>query len=151
MAELTIGEVARRAGIRPSALRYYESVGLLPAPRRVGGQRRYGAAVLDQLAVIRLAQQAGFTVVEIRTLLHGFTADTPPPARWRALAERKLVEVDRLLRRVQLMKRLLEASLDCACPTLDDCARLLARETDATGQATSRSGNTEQDEGAGTG
>ncbi len=112
MAELTIGEVARRAGIRPSALRYYESVGLLPAPRRVGGQRLYGAGVLDQLAVIHLAQQAGFTVVEIRTLLHGFTADTPPPARWRALAERKLVEVDGLLRRVQLMKRLLEVSLD---------------------------------------
>src|SRR3712207_8005333 len=78
-----------RAGIRPSALRYYESVGLLPAPQRVGGQRRYGAAVLDQLAVLRPAQQAGLTMVEIRTLLHGFTADTPPPARWRGVGQGK--------------------------------------------------------------
>ena len=77
MEDLAIGEVARRAGIRPSALRYYESIHLLPAPRRVGGRRRYGENTIQMLKVIQLAQQAGFTVAEIQTLLHGFAPDTP--------------------------------------------------------------------------
>ena len=71
MEGLTIGAVARRAGLRPSALRYYEDEGLLPAPARVNGRRRYDTDVFDRLAVIRLAQAAGLTVAEIRTFLHG--------------------------------------------------------------------------------
>ena len=62
MENLTISEVTRRTGVPASTLRYYESVGLLPAPARVSGHRRYGAEVLNQLAVIRLAQEAGFTM-----------------------------------------------------------------------------------------
>lgn len=122
---LTIGAVARRSGLRPSALRYYESAGLLPAPGRVGGQRRYDAGVLERLAVIQLAQDAGFTIAEIRTLLHGFAPDAPPPARWRDLATRKLPEVDALIARAQGMRRILEAGLRCECPTLEECARAL--------------------------
>jgi MerR family redox-sensitive transcriptional activator SoxR len=93
VGDLTIGQAARRAGIRPSALRYYEGVGLLPAPRRVNGRRRYDADILRILAVIRLAKHAGFTVAETRTLLHGFSATTPPSERWRRLARRKLAEM----------------------------------------------------------
>ena len=78
MEELAIGEVARRAGIQPSALRYYESIGLMPAPKRVSGRRRYEESTVQMLKVIQLAQQAGFTVAEIQTLLHGFAPDTPP-------------------------------------------------------------------------
>ncbi len=121
MEEMSIGEVARRAGVRTSALRYYESVGVLPAPRRVNGRRRYEGEVLDLLAIVRVAQQAGFTVAEIRTLLHGFSADTPPSARWRALATRKLPEVEALVERAQGMKRLLERGLRCDCLRLEDC------------------------------
>ncbi len=120
--EMSIGEVARRAGIRASALRYYESVGVLPAPRRVNGRRRYEDAVLELLAVVRVAQQAGFTVAEIRTLLHGFSANTPPSARWRALASRKLPEIENLIQRALSMKRLLERGLRCDCLRLEDCA-----------------------------
>lgn len=123
LGELTIGAVARRSGLRASALRYYESAGLLPAPRRVSGQRRYDAAVLERLAVIRVAQEAGFTIAETRTLLHGFAPDTPPPARWHALATRKLPEVEALIARAEGMKRVLEAGLRCECLTLEDCAR----------------------------
>ena len=83
---LTIGEVAQLAGLRRSALRYYESVGLLPPPERVNGRRRYDHSVLQQLAVLRLAQQAGFTVAEMRVLVHGFPSDIPVSARWRTLA-----------------------------------------------------------------
>ncbi len=126
MATLTIGAVARRAGLRPSALRYYESVELLPAPARVNGRRRYDAAVLDRLAVIRLAQEAGFTIAEVRELLTG--EDDPPP-RWRALAERKLVEVDAVIARAQATRRLLEESLRCNCVTLGQCASVLGPAT----------------------
>lgn len=124
MDEITIGQVARRAGIRPSAIRYYESSGVLPAPRRVNGRRRYDAGVLRRLAIIGLAQEAGFTIAEIRGLFYDFEAETPASERWQALARRKLAEVDALIARVQGMKRLLEGCLlVCRCPSLDECAR----------------------------
>ena len=122
MEELAIGDVARRAGIRPSALRYYESVGLLSAPKRVNGRRRYDESTVQMLKVVQLAQQAGFTVAEIRTLLHGFAPDTPPAARWQPLAQHKIAELDALIERAQQMKRILETGLNCGCLRLEDCA-----------------------------
>jgi MerR family transcriptional regulator, redox-sensitive transcriptional activator SoxR len=123
MEEFTISEVAKRAGIRPSAIRYYESVGILPAPQRINGRRRYNSSVLQRLLVIQTAQQAGFTVSEIGSLFNGFPSDTPASARWQVLARQKLTEVDRLIRRAQSMKRLLEEGLlRCGCLTLDECA-----------------------------
>lgn len=121
MEEWTIGEVARRAGLRTSAVRYYESVGILPAPRRINGRRRYDPAILQHLAVIQVAQQAGFTMAEIGLLLHGFTGDVPPSARWRTLAQAKLTEVETLIQRAQAMKRLLEEGLDCGCLDFNEC------------------------------
>jgi len=122
MEELAIGEVARRAGIRPSALRYYDSIGLLPAPKRVSGRRRYDESTVQMLRVVQLAQQAGFTVAEIQTLLHGFAPDTPPAARWQALAKQKIVELDALIVRAQQMRYILENGLNCGCLRLEDCA-----------------------------
>jgi len=120
--QLTIGEVARRAGIRPSALRYYDSIGLLPAPARVNGRRRYDERTVQMLNVVHLAQRAGFTVAEIQTLLHGFAPDTPPAARWRPLAQRKLRELDALIEHALQMKGILETGLNCGCLRLEDCA-----------------------------
>jgi MerR family redox-sensitive transcriptional activator SoxR len=127
MEELAIGEIARRAGIQPSALRYYESIGLMPAPKRVNGRRRYAESTLQMLKVVQLAQQAGFTVAEIQTLLHGFAPDTPPAARWDPLARQKLEELDALIERAQHMKRILETGLHCGCLRLEDCAVVLER------------------------
>ncbi len=131
MESMSIGEVARNAGVRPSALRYYESVGLLPPPERANGRRRYDgevlSEVLDRLAVVRVAQQAGFTISEIRTLLDGFSEDTPPSERWRLLAEEKLPEVEKLVERALDMKRLLERGMRCECLRFEDCA-LICRE-----------------------
>ena len=125
MESMSIGEVARRAGIRPSALRYYEGVGVLPAPERENGRRRYDGEVLrevlDRMAVVRVAQQAGFTISEIRTLLNGFSEETPPSERWRLLAEEKLPEVETLVKRALGMKALLERGLRCECLRLEDC------------------------------
>ena len=121
MEELAIGEVARRAGMRPSALRYYESIGLLPAPRRVNGRRRYDPVAIQMLRVIQLAQHAGFSVAEIQRLLHGFPAETPPADRWRPLAEHKMREIDALIARAEQMKGILETLLTCGCGRLEVC------------------------------
>lgn len=124
MGSLAIGEVARQAGVRPSAIRYYESLGLLPPPERINGRRRYGPEVLRRLAVVRMAQEAGFTLAETRTLFDGFAADAPASVRWRALAARKLAEVEALIARAEETRQRLHARLRCACPTLDECALL---------------------------
>ena len=125
MEGLGIGEVARRVGVRPSALRYYEGIGLLPRPERANGRRRYDGEVLrdvlDRLAVVRVAQQAGFTITEIGVLLDGFSEDTPPSERWRVLAREKLPEVEALVERALGMKRLLERGLRCECLRIEDC------------------------------
>jgi MerR family transcriptional regulator, redox-sensitive transcriptional activator SoxR len=121
-ADLTIGAVAARLGMRASAIRYYERVGLLPAPRRSGGQRRYEAGAVQTLAVIQLAQQAGFTLAEITHLLHGFGSATPPSERWQALALEKIRELDQRMEQLRAMRRMLEQTLGCSCPTIGDCA-----------------------------
>ena len=125
MRELSIGKVARAAGISASALRYYERAGLLPAPPRRSRQRRYDESVFGRIELIRVALDAGFTLRETRTFLSGFTADTPPAARWRALAARKLPELEQTIERAQRMKRLLESSFRCRCLELADCERYL--------------------------
>ena len=121
--ELAIGEVARRSGLRTSAIRYYEKEGLLPAPPRSSGRRTYSRDVFTALAVVRLAQEAGFTIPEIRKLMRGF-GDEPVSARWRNLAKEKLIEVNALIERAQAMKRLLEEGVKCGCLRLEDCRPL---------------------------
>ena len=125
MEELPIGEVARRAGISPSALRYYERIGLLPAPKRVSGRRRYDDSTVQMLKVVQLAQRAGFTVNEIQTLMHGFAPDTPPIVRWQHLAQQKLRELDTLIEQANQMKQVLKAGLNCGCLRLEDCTIVL--------------------------
>lgn len=126
MTGLTIGEVARAAGIATSALRYYEKVGLLPAPARSSNRRQYDRRVLGRIRIILLARNAGFTVSETRTFLSGFPAGATPAARWRTMAKRKLAELDVLTARIAEMKSLLEASFHCECRRLEDCERLVA-------------------------
>jgi MerR family redox-sensitive transcriptional activator SoxR len=118
---LTIGEVARRAGIRSSAIRYYESVQVLPAPQRLNGRRQYDAGVLRRLAVIQLAQDAGFSMGQIRLLFNNPEGDASLSTRWQASLLQKLAEVDALIAQVQKMKSLLENGLRCGCPNLDAC------------------------------
>jgi MerR family redox-sensitive transcriptional activator SoxR len=122
--ELTVGELAKRAGMRASALRYYESIGLLLPTRRVGGQRRYDAEALAQLMLLQFAQRIGFSLDEIRQWFAGFPAHTPPSQRWRELTPPKLAEIDLLISRAQEIRQTLEATLRCQCATVEDCAAL---------------------------
>ena len=120
--ELTIGEVARQAGLHTSAIRYYEDIGVLPKPARVyGGHRRYSARVFQQLAFIQLAQEAGFSMAEIQTLVSGFDERAPLGVRWRTLAAQKLAELEVQITRAQRMKRVLEEGIRCQCLNLDEC------------------------------
>ena len=120
---LSIGEVARQAGLKTSAIRYYEEIGILPAAERMNGQRRYGPDTVERLEVVRFARAAGLSLDEIRVLFHGFGADVPPSSRWQDVATRKLRELDEQAARIERMRRILEATLDCGCVTLEDCAR----------------------------
>lgn len=118
---LLIGEVAERAGVRTSALRYYESIGLLPSPKRINGRRYYDEGILQRLALVQLAQKAGFTMNEIGELFHGFATDATPHERWQVMATKKLVEIEEMLARAQQMKQILAMGLRCGCLRLEDC------------------------------
>jgi MerR family transcriptional regulator, redox-sensitive transcriptional activator SoxR len=120
MRQMRIGEVAGRAGVRVSLIRYYEEIGLLPEPDRVSGQRRYDDSVLRRLAVIDVAQRAGLSLDEIRELVeHG---NDPMSERLRELAERRLPEIDALIDRAQRVRRWLESATGCDCQSIDECA-----------------------------
>jgi MerR family redox-sensitive transcriptional activator SoxR len=121
MEEISIGELARRAGLRPSAIRYYERAGLLAAPRRHNGRRRYHLGAVERLRTIRYAQQAGFTIAELRALFQAEGDEASPSARWHALARRKLVQLEALALHLERMKGALEATLACQCRNADEC------------------------------
>lgn len=111
--QMTIGEVADTAGVATSTLRYYETIGLIPPPKRASGQRRYTPEVLQILAVIQLAKDVGFTLPEIKELLYGFPKDMLPSERWKALARHKLHEIEAIIASALRMKALLESGIDC--------------------------------------
>lgn len=125
MKGLSIGEVARRAGLRPSALRYYEQVGLISPQPRASGRRQYGSDVFNVLAVIEHAKRVGFTIAETKLLLTGFGPDVAASARWRFMARRKEEELDRIIANARQMKTLLRLILKCECVTLEECGRRL--------------------------
>jgi MerR family transcriptional regulator, redox-sensitive transcriptional activator SoxR len=120
--EFSIGAVARRAGVATSAIRYYETIGLLPLPMRLrNGRRRYDASAVQRLRVIERAQEAGFTLGEIRELFFGFAAGTHPNARWETLARRKLADLEEQLARIHAMQALLTEGMRCHCLTIEQC------------------------------
>ncbi|MFW3117896.1 MerR family transcriptional regulator [Mycolicibacterium mageritense DSM 44476 = CIP 104973] len=115
---MTIGEVARRAGVAQTTLRYYEQLGLLPAPGRVGGQRRYQESVLVRLEVIRLCKAAGFALDDIAVLMDD---DTPGRPAARALAQAKLSEIDEQMTALTRARAIIEWGMQCTCPSIDAC------------------------------
>lgn len=119
-AMMTIGQVAARAGVRTSHIRYYERVGVLPEPQRVSGQRRYEEGVLHRLAIIGVAQRAGFSLEEIRDLMASGNGEAAGE-RVRALAEARLPDVDALIQRAEAVRQWLQLARTCDCATVDVC------------------------------
>lgn len=111
--EMTIGEVAEIANVATSTLRYYEDIGLIIPHRRINGRRRYLPNVLTTLAFIQLAKDANFTLDEIKELIHDFPDEMPVSERWQQIANRKIAEIDQVIRDAQSTKALLVESLDC--------------------------------------
>lgn len=118
---LSIGQVADRAGVNASAIRFYERKGLLPAPERESGRRRYGEDTVRRLQVIDIAKRAGFTLDEIKAVTDDETAGTAPAGALRELADRKLEDVDALIARAQAMRAWLLRARECDCSSLDLC------------------------------
>ena len=119
--DLAISDVARVFGLRTSAIRYYEQIGILPPPMRKNGQRRYGNNALFRLAVVQRARETGFTLEEIRELFFGFPPGTPPPKRWHKLSERKIAELQERMKQLKLMESLLKRVENCRCDALEEC------------------------------
>jgi len=130
---MTIGELASRAGLTASTIRYYEDLGLLPRPARMSGRRVFDDQTFDRLLMIMFAIEAGFSLREIRQLVDGFSDDTPAGARWQKLATAKLADMEVLSARIDAMKRLLREALRCGCVELETCGKLFrsraARDT----------------------
>ena len=133
---LTIGELARRAGVTASALRYYEELGLLPAPARISGQRRYPESAARLVAAILLYSDAGFTLAEQKALMAS-RAGTPG---WRQLAQRKLAELDEQIARAQAAREAIRHGLRCPHEDITQCPNFNAGITARlAGQPLSRS------------
>ncbi len=113
---LSIGELANRTGIAPSALRYYEELGLIPPASRVSGKRRYNRSVVEHLGMILLLRDVGFSLSEIKTLI----ASTSPE-EWRDLAHHKVKELDGRIVRAQVARVALQHSLQCRHQNLFEC------------------------------
>lgn len=131
MPLLSISEVAQQAGLRTSALRYYEQIGILPPAERIGGQRRYDSTALQRLAVIQRARQTGFTLEEIRQLFFGFRNNTPASKRWQRLSRRKLKELAEQADQIKTMQRLLHKLEGCRCGALEECGKKMLEKKDA--------------------
>lgn len=121
MKPLSIGELSRRTGAPASAIRYYERVGILPKPGRVSGRRHYDRDAIARVNVLRFAQQAGFSLKDIRTLFGAFAPSVTMGSRWRTLAVRKLEELDVMAQRVAGMRRAIELGMSCGCVRIEDC------------------------------
>ena len=121
-SELTIGELAARSGIAPSALRFYEAQGLIAAQRTSGNQRRYERAVLRRIAFIQAGRAAGVTLADIRGALAGLpTRRTPSRKDWERLSNRWRDDLDARIETLQALRDRLTTCIGCGCLSIDQC------------------------------
>ncbi|HEY0951808.1 redox-sensitive transcriptional activator SoxR [Nocardioides sp.] len=123
MTDLTIGQLAERAGVAPSALRFYESEGLIESLRTAGNQRRYPRATLRRVAFIRSAQRVGLSLEEIHDALRRLPAGrTPSKADWASLSRSWRPRLDEQIERLQRLRDTLDSCIGCGCLSLRSCA-----------------------------
>lgn len=123
--ELTIGTLARRSGVAPSAIRYYEDQGLLRAERTAAGHRRFPRATLRRLALIRLLQRFDFPLSRIREALSGLpTRRTPDAADWTALSAVMREDLDARISALTKLRDELDSCIGCGCLSLASCTLL---------------------------
>ena len=120
---LTVGEVARRSGVAVSALRFYESRGLIVSRRTAGNQRRYGRDALRRVAVIRTAQRVGISLEQIAAALAGLPQDKAPTrADWSRLSRLWRDNLEQRIAQLQKLRETLDDCIGCGCLSLQRCA-----------------------------
>jgi MerR family redox-sensitive transcriptional activator SoxR len=123
--ELTIGEVATRSGVAPSALRFYESAGLIASRRTSGNQRRYGRATLRRVAFIQAGKAAGIPLAGIHDALATLPAERVPTRRdWERLSRRWREDLDRRIATLEALRGRLTTCIGCGCLSIDRCELL---------------------------
>lgn len=131
--ELTIGQVASRTGIAPSALRFYEERGLLQPLRTQGGQRRYRRSSLRLLSVLKAAQAVGLSLEEIETALATLPDQRAPTKRdWARLSTAWRAQLDAHIQRLERLRDNLDGCIGCGCLSLRSCALFNPEDRDAT-------------------
>jgi DNA-binding transcriptional MerR regulator len=115
---LTIGELAKRTGVATSALRYYEELGLIPAPVRVSGQRRYPTSAVGLVGMILLLRDVGFSLGESKAFL---ASRTQAVDSWRRLTQRKLADLDEQIAKAQTAKKAITHALHCPHGDITTC------------------------------
>ncbi len=119
----TVGEVAARAGVATSALRFYEANGLIASERTDAGHRRYRADVMRRVGFIKVAQRVGLSLEEIRSALDSLPARRTPNRRdWAKLAASWQPVLDERIALLEAMKEKLDGCIGCGCLSLDTCA-----------------------------
>jgi DNA-binding transcriptional MerR regulator len=116
--QLTIGELADRTGVATSALRYWEELGLLPAPARVSGQRRYPRSAVERVGAILLLRDVGFTLREVKAFLASGSASVDG---WRELVQRKLAELDQRIAQTQAARNAIAHAVACPHDDIREC------------------------------
>lgn len=120
---LTIGEVARRSGLAPSAVRYYESLGLLTSTRTSGNQRRYARSALRRIAVIQAAVHVGVPLSAVQAAFERFEPEHAPTRReWSALARSWRPLLQERIRRLEAVRDGLSSCVGCGCLSMRQCA-----------------------------
>jgi MerR family redox-sensitive transcriptional activator SoxR len=123
--ELSIGEVAQRSGVAPSALRFYERRGLIASARTEGNQRRYDRAVLRRLAFIQAGRAAGISLERIGSALGALPASRTPSRRdWERLSNRWRDDLDARIGTLQALRERLTTCIGCGCLSIDRCELL---------------------------
>ena len=119
---LSIGEVAQRAGVAASTLRYYESLGLIGSTRTSGDRRRYQRAVLRRVAVIKAAQRVGLSLDDIGDAFSGVSVDAAPTrAQWTRMAKRWRPVIDQRIADLERVRDELTGCIGCGCLSLRRC------------------------------
>jgi MerR family transcriptional regulator, redox-sensitive transcriptional activator SoxR len=120
---LTIGQLAERSGVAPSAIRFYETRGLIASERTSGNQRRYAASTLRRIAFVRTAQRIGLSLEEIGEALSTLPdGRTPTKADWHRLSKDWRPRLDEQIRRIELLRDRLDGCIGCGCLSLKSCA-----------------------------
>lgn len=119
---LTIGALARRTGLAVSAIRYYESQGLIAPWRNAGGQRRFQRADIRRLSFVMIAQQLGLTLQDIRAVMARLPDNrTPTPADWKAIGTALRAHLDRRIDALTRLRDNLDGCIGCGCLSLPKC------------------------------